>query len=114
MNTVRYTISIILGFALPYLVQRWDRARLPPEGAAAAWNGATWGSALYAFGPFSMLGWAWVTRVRFQAWAHDQGVPVAVLNCAGLLVAGAAAAAVILAMIVGVDLGLAWLVGAPD
>jgi hypothetical protein len=33
---------------------------------ARCWNSATWGAALYAFGPLSMLGWCWVTRPRYR------------------------------------------------
>ena len=114
MQTLRYTIGLILGIALPYAAQRWDRRRLAPERRAAAWNGATWGASLYAFGPLSMLGWAWVTRARFSTWRRRDGAVLAVLWSAALLLAGLAAAVAIFAVIVGVD----WLVGtqsgAPD
>ncbi|MCC6552881.1 MAG: transcriptional regulator [Polyangiaceae bacterium] len=62
MKTLRFALQIALGIALPLLLQRWHRGRLPPAQRAFAWNGATWGAALYAFGPFSLLGWFWVTR----------------------------------------------------
>jgi hypothetical protein len=88
METLRFAISLILGMALPFAVQRWERARLPAERRAAAWNGASWGSALYAFGPISMIGWAWVTRVRFARWRRDQGAIVALLRCLVVLLLG--------------------------
>ncbi len=62
MRTLRYVLQIVLGIGLTLLVQRWDRRRLSDEQRARAWNTATWGAALYAFGPASMLGWGWVTR----------------------------------------------------
>ncbi|WP_437678729.1 transcriptional regulator [Sorangium sp. So ce131] len=62
MSALRFVIQIVLGIALPLALQRWDRRRLTPEQQASCWNGATWGAALYAFGPLSMLGWFWVTR----------------------------------------------------
>ncbi|APR80144.1 Hypothetical protein A7982_05491 [Minicystis rosea] len=114
MNTLRYSIAVILGFALPYLVQRWDRARLPPEGRAAAWNGASWGAALYAFGPLSMLGWAVVTRARLAKWEREGGAIMMVVKLVGLLVAGAMAAVLISVVIAGVDWGFAVITGAPE
>ncbi len=67
LPTLRYIIQIVLAFLLPLLLQLWDRRRLSPEQRARAWNQASWGAALYAFGPFSMLGWGWVTRRRLWA-----------------------------------------------
>jgi hypothetical protein len=55
-------IELACGIGLPLALQRWDRSRLSPEQRARSWNTATWGAALYAFGPLSMLGWGWVTR----------------------------------------------------
>src|SRR5687767_7974006 len=62
MKTLRYVVQLVLGIALPLLLQRWDKRRLSPERRDRAWNTASWAAALYAFGPLSMLGWAWVTR----------------------------------------------------
>lgn len=114
MNTLRYAIAVILGFALPYLVQRWDRARLPPERRAAAWNGATWGAALYAFGPLSMVPWVFVTRTRFSRWAREEGVATAIAKCVGLLLAGALAALLIAVVITVADWAFAQVTGAPE
>lgn len=106
MGTFRYTVSLILGIGLTYALQRWDRGRLSPEQRAAAWNGATWGAALYAFGPLSMLGWVWVTRQRFPVWRRG-GVGDAAARSLLLVLAGLATAALIGAAIVGVD----WVIG---
>jgi hypothetical protein len=62
MKVARTAIAIVLGFLLPLLVQLWDRRHLDGEERQRVWNFASWGSALYAFGPLSMLGWSWVTR----------------------------------------------------
>lgn len=61
-RTLCFVIELAVGIGLPLLVQLWDRSRLSPEQRARSWNTATWGAALYAFGPLSMLGWGWVTR----------------------------------------------------
>jgi hypothetical protein len=68
-------VGMVLGIVLPLVVQRWDKRRLAPSARARAWNVATWGAALYAFGPLSALGWYWVTR---HGWRKALGVPVAV------------------------------------
>ncbi len=62
MLAARFLLQMVLGIVLPLAWQRWDKARLPPEDRERAWNGASWGSALYNFGELSMLGWYWVTR----------------------------------------------------
>lgn len=96
--TLRYIVQMVLAFVLPLLLQRWDRRHLSPDQRARAWNLASWGAALYAFGPFSMLGWGWVTRRKW--WA-----PLAGLGCAlaiSLVVYGTDQALV--AMLSGLDL----------
>lgn len=55
-------IQLVVATGVPLAVQLWDRRRLSPAQRARSWNTATWGAALYAFGPLSMLGWCWVTR----------------------------------------------------
>jgi hypothetical protein len=57
---------MVLSIVLPLLLQLWDKRRLDDEQRARSWNVASWGSALYAFGPMSMLGWSWVTRPRWR------------------------------------------------
>jgi hypothetical protein len=114
MHTLRFAVSLILGIALTYAVQRWDRGRLPPERRASAWNGASWGAALYAFGPLSMLGWSWVTRQRFRAWRRRDGLAVAVAWSAVVLLAGLAAAGAILVAVGGIDELLRRVAGAAE
>ncbi len=64
MKVAHTAIMMILGIVLPLAVQLWDKRRLSAEQRAQAWNFASWGAALYAFGPASMLGWIFVTRTR--------------------------------------------------
>lgn len=54
--------SMILSIVLPLVIQRAWVKRLSPERRARMWNVASWASALYGFGPFSMLGFVWLTR----------------------------------------------------
>ena len=113
MNTLRFVIRLILGIAVTYAVQRWDRRRLAPWQRERAWNTASWGSALYGFGPLSMLGWAWVTRQQFFRWAR-RSLPLAVVWSVALLLAGLAAAVAVSMAVEGVDRLLGLLAGAPD
>ena len=62
MAVARYVFQLVLGAALAYALQRWDRGRLSAEQRTRAWNTATWGVALFWFGPLSLLPWGWVTR----------------------------------------------------
>jgi hypothetical protein len=62
VKVLRFVLQMALGIVLPLALQAWDKRRLSPERRERAWNGASWGAALYAFGPLSMLGWCWVTR----------------------------------------------------
>ena len=113
MKTLRTAVSMLLGIALPYLVQRWDRRRLGPEQRAGAWNVASWGAALYAFGPLSMIGWAWVTRQDVRGWRR-RGRGLVVLRSLGVLGAGVVAAVVLGAATAGVDELIRALSGLPD
>ena len=65
MNVVRLAAAMLLSIALPLAFQLADKRRLPETVRLRAWNAATWGASLYAFGPLSMLGWFWVTRPRW-------------------------------------------------
>jgi hypothetical protein len=78
-RTLCFVIELAVGIGLPLAVQLWDRGRLSPEQRARSWNGATWGAALYAFGPLSMLGWGWVTR------KSALGLGLGILTGVGLL-----------------------------
>jgi hypothetical protein len=105
MKTLRFALQIALGIALPLAVQVWHRRHLTPAQRAAAWNGATWGAALYAFGPLSLLGWFWVTR---GAWPFGRAGRAA--TALGL---GVAAIAVVALVLHGADLLAALALGLP-
>jgi hypothetical protein len=62
MQALRVLIVSLLGIFLSLAIVRWDRKNLSPEQLARSWNTATTGQALLNFGPFSLLGWGWVTR----------------------------------------------------
>jgi hypothetical protein len=96
----RTVLVMLLGLALPYAVQRWDRRRLAPARRERAWNTASWAAALYAFGPLSMIGWCWVTRQDARRWWRENRL-VAAAKCAGLLAAGAVAALIVVEVIQG-------------
>jgi hypothetical protein len=64
---------MVLSIIVPLSIQLWDKRRLDEEQRARSWNFASWASALYAFGPASMLGWFWVTR---RGWRRIYGPPV--------------------------------------
>ncbi len=108
MKTLRFALQIALGIGLPLAVQLWHRRRLTPAQREAAWNGATWGAALYAFGPASMLGWCWVTR---DAWPLRRLAP-AVRAMVGIG-AGIVATVAISLIIHGIDQLVALALGLP-
>ena len=109
MKTLRFVINLALGILLPLAIQLWVRRRLSPAQRSAAWNTATWGAALYAFGPLSLVGYfsviarvAWFQRPR----------PVLAGALGGL--AGLVAAALVMALIVGADWLLGLALGLPE
>ncbi len=53
---------MVLSIGLTVALQLLARSLLAPGRRQRGWNGATWGAAVYAFGPLSMLGFFWVTR----------------------------------------------------
>jgi len=55
---LQMALGILLTLGLQLLLRMWS----PPSRRERGWNDATWGAALYAFGPASMLGFCWVTR----------------------------------------------------
>jgi hypothetical protein len=91
---LRVVLQMVLAIVLTVGLQLALRARLPPERRARGWNAATWGAAVYAFGPASMLGFFWVTRRPGKAGA------------AAALALGLAATAALLGLMAGVDLAL--------
>jgi hypothetical protein len=105
MKTLRFALQIALGIALPLAIQLWHRRRLAPAQRAVAWNGATWGAALYAFGPLSLIGWFVVTRGILPF-----GRVGRVLAGLGL---GSVVAALTFLVILGVDQGVALALGLP-
>ncbi len=66
MEVARTAVVMVLSIVLPLCVQLWDRRRMDAAQRARVWNIASWGAALYAFGPLSLLGWSWVTRARWR------------------------------------------------
>jgi hypothetical protein len=61
-----FTILVsILNIAVPYLVTRHDRKGLDPVQLSRAWNGPSWASAVYFFGPLCLPAHFWVTRRTF-------------------------------------------------
>lgn len=82
MGVARLALSMVLGIVLTLLVQLWDRRRQSPEQRARGWNIATWGCALYAFGPLSMLGWIFVTR---RPWIRCGVAPLWTLPLVGAI-----------------------------
>lgn len=91
MVILRATIGIVVGIVLPLVVQVMDRRRRVDK--PCPWTGATWGSALYAFGPLSMLGWSWVTRPRWWRALWGPLWVVALLGMHGVLDLGVQLAA---------------------
>lgn len=108
LETLRVLVAFLLGILLPWALQAWDRRRLTEEQRAGAWNTASWGAALYAFGPLSMLGWCWVTRHAWSRWRNESILHL-IGKSAALLLVGLAAALAVGAVILGVDalIGLA-------
>jgi hypothetical protein len=64
MELARTVLAMVLGIVLPLAVQLWDRKRLRAAGREGPWGIATWATALYAIGPFSLLPWSFLTRGR--------------------------------------------------
>lgn len=62
MKVARFTLQFVLAIVLPLALQLLDRRTLTPRERSRVWGGASWASAVYNFGEFSMLGWCWVTR----------------------------------------------------
>lgn len=107
----RYGLAVVLNIALPLLLQIADKRWLLNERQrSGAWNTASWGAAVYGFGPASMIGWVWVTRQEWRQW-RAQGAAVAFAWTLAMLGAGLLAAAGVLAVVVGVDWVVAWGLG---
>lgn len=79
VGVTQTVVMMVLGIVVPLLLQLWDKRRLDEDGRARAWNFASWGAALYAFGPLSVLGWFWVTR---RGWRRLYGLAALVVIAA--------------------------------
>lgn len=62
MGVLFFALNLVFGIAIPLAIQVWDRDRLSDEERAWVWGYASWGSALYNFGPLSLVAWGYVTR----------------------------------------------------
>lgn len=62
MNVLFFVLNVLLGIGIPLGLQLHDRRRLSAEERAWVWNFASWGSAVYNFGPLSLVAWGYVTR----------------------------------------------------
>lgn len=62
MKVAFFAANLALGIVLPVLIQLLDRRRMTAEERARVWSFATWGSAVYNFGPLSLVAWGYVTR----------------------------------------------------
>jgi hypothetical protein len=107
MKTLETAILMILSLALPFVVQLVDRRRLKPEERAYAWNAATWGAALYACGPLSMMAWVMVTRWPRVKRAYAEGGIVEAVALAAVLVLIGLAIAVAMFFVMSLIVGLA-------
>lgn len=84
MAVLRVLVSMVLSIGLTVAVQLMVRSLLTPERRDRGWNAATWGAAVYAFGPLSMLGFFWVTR-KPGALGAFEALALAVFAAAGVL-----------------------------
>jgi hypothetical protein len=110
MRVARYLVQLVLGIALTLAVQKADkRYRLTADQRERSWNLATWGSALYAVGPLSMIPWCFVTRRRLRGGGVLPEVGWGLL----WLVVGAAEAVVLLLLIGLADEGFRRLADLP-
>ncbi|MEZ4309942.1 MAG: hypothetical protein R3F14_18035 [Polyangiaceae bacterium] len=62
MKVAFLVTQMVLGIVIPLTLQMLDRERMTDEERSWTWNRATWGSALYNFGPLSLVAWGYVTR----------------------------------------------------
>lgn len=62
MNVLFFVLNVLLGIGIPLGLQLHDRRRLSAEERAWVWSFASWGSAVYNFGPLSLVAWGYVTR----------------------------------------------------
>ena len=70
----------ILNLALPYLITRRDRGRLPNEELMRSWNTPSWACAVFFFGPLCLPAHFWVTRRTARGLAQGGAWMIAVLG----------------------------------
>jgi len=85
LHALALLLNMILGIAIPLGIQLWDRSRLSPTQREWVWGYASWGSALYNFGPLSLVAWGYVTRSPRYWRGLAAGT---VYACAAILVQG--------------------------
>jgi hypothetical protein len=115
VEVLRVLVIALLGILVPWGAQAWDARRLSPQARQQAWNGVSQACALFAFGPLSMLGWVWVTRVQWDHW-RAKGRAYPWFRGAGLLAAGALCATgliLVLSVLDAAFVGLAELLTGP-
>ena len=110
MKILLLVILALFERALTLGLQLADHRRLTMAQRASAWNGATWGMAIYWFGFLSMVPWAWVTR---HQWRTSRGgeLPTVLARSVLVLLLGAGAAAAILTLELLAGEGLATALG---
>lgn len=62
MGVLFFVYNMIWGITLPLALQLLDRHHMSEEERERVWGFASWGSALYNFGPLSLVAWGYVTR----------------------------------------------------
>lgn len=77
MKVLLLALNIVLGIVVPLGAQLWDRRRMSRAEREQVWNFASWGSALYNFGPFSLVAWGYVTRSPRYWWGLCWGAILA-------------------------------------
>ncbi|MBK8255831.1 MAG: hypothetical protein IPK82_24590 [Polyangiaceae bacterium] len=78
MNVFFLVFQMTLGIILPLGIQLADRKRMTAEEKTWVWGWASWGSALYNFGPLSLVAWGYVTRSP----NYTKGLAIGVGQCA--------------------------------
>ncbi len=83
-------LNMVLGIAVPLGIQLLDRERMTREERAWVWTFASWGSAVYNFGPLSLVAWGYVTRSPRYArgLAIGAGLAVTAVAAQGVVVEG--------------------------
>jgi hypothetical protein len=62
VEVVELTVNIAVAMGSTYALVRFDRSRIPAAWRKRGWNEATTGAAIYAFAPFCIIAYYWVTR----------------------------------------------------